>query len=133
MNAYLENLGEECSSNQLVASHPPDIQAVRASMISLLCSLSPMSPGHVKVVQVILEKLIEKYRDVQKSSPVTVFPNSLVHRNKNRIVQTILLLEPFIVEVYYYSSKTFSDDNGIIYILLYITSWVIHGSLVMVL
>ena len=74
---------------------------VRAEVASLICSLSPKSTEHQEFAVNLLQELSRQYKMVQEESftPGTI-TNSFIHRKKHRLLQIVLLLEPFIDEVY---------------------------------
>lgn len=69
-------------------------------MASLICSLSPKNTEHQKFAVNLLRELSQQYKIVQEESfaPGTI-TNSFIHRKKHRLLQIVLLLEPFIDEV----------------------------------
>lgn len=97
LNAYIQDLGSACSVNQVTKSIPTDT-SVRSSVIGLMLELRPDNPAHTRVVQGLIDRVIDRYREMTTAHKGTTFPNSMAHRQKNRAFQFLTLLEPFIVQ-----------------------------------
>lgn len=71
---------------------------VRATGFSFLCTLNPAHAGHRRLVTDIIKLTMERYVELSKNQSLT-FVNSLVHRQRHRLVQLLLLTESFIEDV----------------------------------
>ena len=71
---------------------------VRATIFSFLCSLNPAHSLHRHLVTSLIKLTIEKYVELSRNQSLT-FINSLVHRQRHRLVQLLLLTESFIEDV----------------------------------
>ena len=83
----------------LVFSRQPKTPMVRVRLVEFLCQLSPQNPLHHSFANLLLSALLEKYQEVVQLSSGNIFINSLAHRQKNRLMQFAVVLEPFISQV----------------------------------
>ncbi|KAK3093846.1 hypothetical protein FSP39_020941 [Pinctada imbricata] len=95
VHCYLRTLGDTLSVNQLKPWSPRDMM-VRVDAVNFLCRLKPDNPAHVKFVVSLHKELRDKYRELVAIPTGQTFSNSQVHRQKNRILQFMVLLLPFI-------------------------------------
>ncbi|XP_074532568.1 tRNA (guanosine(18)-2'-O)-methyltransferase TARBP1 [Halichoeres trimaculatus] len=94
VQAYVEQLGEECSANVAVMSDNRDEQLPRLCALAFLTRLDPLKlHHHERLIQEVVLDLLKKDNDISKSK-VRYYSNSLQHRVKNRVWQTLLLLLP---------------------------------------
>ncbi|KAK7902159.1 hypothetical protein WMY93_018928 [Mugilogobius chulae] len=92
VQSYVEQLGEECAANLLCGDNRDD-QLPRACALSLLSRLNPSDPQHQRLMQIVVLELLKK-DSLISSSKVRYYNNSMQHRVKNRIWQTVLVLFP---------------------------------------
>ncbi|XP_056252334.1 probable methyltransferase TARBP1 [Seriola aureovittata] len=93
VQTYLEQLGEECAGNGVVTSDDRDEQLPRTCVLAFLSRLDPSNLQHERVIEELVIALLKKDNDISKSK-VRYYSNSLQHRVKNRVWQTLLLLLP---------------------------------------
>ncbi|XP_053155411.1 probable methyltransferase TARBP1 isoform X2 [Hemicordylus capensis] len=91
--AFVENLGEECAANIVTESTKRDDHYVRVCAIKFLCLLDESNPLHKKFIEDFVMKLLDKGELISKSK-TRYYVNSLQHRVKNRLWQTLLVLFP---------------------------------------
>ncbi|XP_062257587.1 probable methyltransferase TARBP1 [Platichthys flesus] len=89
VQTYAEQLGE----NVVVTSDNRDDQFPRTCVLAFLSRLDPSNPQHGTVMEDLVMALLRKDNDISKSK-VRYYSNSLQHRVKNRVWQTLLLLLP---------------------------------------
>ncbi|XP_019950086.2 probable methyltransferase TARBP1 [Paralichthys olivaceus] len=89
VQTYVEKLGE----GVVVTSDNRDDQFPRTSVLAFLSRLDPSNPQHERVMEDLVMALLNKDNDISKSK-VRYYSNSLQHRVKNRVWQTLLLLLP---------------------------------------
>ncbi|XP_078129306.1 tRNA (guanosine(18)-2'-O)-methyltransferase TARBP1 isoform X1 [Sander vitreus] len=97
VQTYVEQLGEECAANVAVTSDNRDDQLPRTCVLAFLSRLDPSNLQHERLIEEIVMDLLKKDNDISKSK-VRYYSNSLQHRVKNRVWQTLLLLLPKIRE-----------------------------------
>ncbi|KAM9726926.1 putative methyltransferase TARBP1 [Menidia menidia] len=90
---YVEQLGEKCAANVAVASDNRDDQLPRTCAVAFLSHLDPSNPQHKRLIEELVVELLKRDNDISKSK-VRYYSNSLQHRVKNRVWQTMLLLLP---------------------------------------
>ncbi|XP_006011684.1 probable methyltransferase TARBP1 [Latimeria chalumnae] len=93
VHTYIENLGEHCAANVAIKSSSRDDQYVRIYAIDFLCCLDGSNQIHKMFIQDLVIQLLNKDRHITNAK-VRYYGNSLQHRVKNRIWQTLLLLVP---------------------------------------
>uniref|UniRef100_A0A8B9BEL4 tRNA (guanosine(18)-2'-O)-methyltransferase TARBP1 n=1 Tax=Anser brachyrhynchus TaxID=132585 RepID=A0A8B9BEL4_9AVES len=93
VHAFVENLGEKCAANVVTESTNRDDHYVRVCAIKFLCLLDGSNTLHKMFMEDIVSKLLDKDEQVSRSR-TRYYANSLQHRIKNRIWQTLLLLLP---------------------------------------
>ncbi|XP_054828884.1 probable methyltransferase TARBP1 [Eublepharis macularius] len=91
--AFVENLGDECSANVVTESTNRDDHYVRVCAIKFLCLLDETNTLHKKFIEDFFMNLLDKGELMSKSN-VRYYVNSLQHRVKNRLWQTLLVLLP---------------------------------------
>lgn len=72
---------------------------LRVWLVEFVCHLDPQNSLHHSFGNCFLSALFEKYQELVQISTGNIFINSLAHRQKNRLMQFALLLEPFISQV----------------------------------
>uniref|UniRef100_A0AAV2JQ28 tRNA (guanosine(18)-2'-O)-methyltransferase TARBP1 n=1 Tax=Knipowitschia caucasica TaxID=637954 RepID=A0AAV2JQ28_KNICA len=92
VQSYVEQLGEECAANVLCGDNRDD-QMPRTCALSFLSRLDPLNPQHQQLIQCLVKDLLKKDNSIS-SSKVRYYNNSMQHRVKNRIWQTLLVLLP---------------------------------------
>ncbi|KAJ3610104.1 hypothetical protein NHX12_022198 [Muraenolepis orangiensis] len=90
---YVEQLGEECTANRVVPGDNRDDHMPRACVLAFLSHLDASKPLHERLLEELVTRLLKKDKDISKSK-VRYYSNSLQHRVKNRVWQTLLLLLP---------------------------------------
>uniref|UniRef100_A0A8C3CM23 tRNA (guanosine(18)-2'-O)-methyltransferase TARBP1 n=1 Tax=Cairina moschata TaxID=8855 RepID=A0A8C3CM23_CAIMO len=90
VHAFVESLGEKCAANVVTER---DDHYVRVCAIKFLCLLDGSNMLHKMFMEDIVSKLLDKDEQVSRSK-TRYYANSLQHRIKNRIWQTLLVLLP---------------------------------------
>nr|XP_054590012.1 probable methyltransferase TARBP1 isoform X2 [Nothobranchius furzeri] len=90
---YVEQLGDECAANVAVSSDNRDDQLPRTCVLAFLSRLDPADQQHKRLMEELVMQLLKKDSNISKSK-VRYHSNSLQHRVKNRVWQTLLLLLP---------------------------------------
>ncbi|XP_017268494.1 probable methyltransferase TARBP1 [Kryptolebias marmoratus] len=90
---YVEQLGEKCAANVAVSSDNRDDQLARTCVLTLLSCLDSSQQQHQRLLQELVMQLLKTDNTISKSK-VRYHSNSLQHRVKNRVWQTLLLLLP---------------------------------------
>ncbi|XP_067391938.1 probable methyltransferase TARBP1 isoform X2 [Emydura macquarii macquarii] len=93
VHAFVENLGDECAANVVTESTNRDDHYVRVCAIKFLCLLDGADTLHKMFMEDLVIKLLDKDELVSKSR-TRYYVNSLQHRIKNRLWQTMLVLFP---------------------------------------
>ncbi|KAM6367232.1 putative methyltransferase TARBP1 isoform 4-T4 [Alca torda] len=93
VNAFIENLGEKCAANVVTESTNRDDHYVRVCAIKFLCLLDGSNTLHKTFMEDIFMKLLDKDELVSRSR-TRYYTNSLQHRIKTRVWQTLLVLLP---------------------------------------
>ncbi|NXK60089.1 TARB1 methyltransferase, partial [Sylvietta virens] len=93
VHAFIENLGEKCAANVVTESTNRDDQYVRICAVKFLCLLDGSNILHKTFMEDIFIKLLDKDELVSRSR-TRYYANSLQHRIKNRVWQTLLVLLP---------------------------------------
>ncbi|CAL8257518.1 unnamed protein product [Lota lota] len=97
VQTYVEQLGEECTVNLVVPGDNRDDQMPRVCVLAFLSHLDHSKPLHQRLLEELVTQLLKKDKDISKSK-VRYYSNSLQHRVKNRVWQTLLLLLPNLQE-----------------------------------
>ncbi|KAM4607139.1 putative methyltransferase TARBP1 [Polymixia lowei] len=97
VQTYVEQLGDECAANMVVTGDNRDDQLPRMCALAFLCRLDSSSPLHERLMEDLVIHLLKKDKEISKSK-VRYYSNSLQHRVKNRVWQTLLLLLPKLKE-----------------------------------
>ncbi|XP_060099002.1 probable methyltransferase TARBP1 isoform X2 [Heteronotia binoei] len=96
--AFVENLGSECAANVVIESTNRDDHYVRVCAIKFLCLLDETNTLHKKFIEDFFMSLLDKVRpfvgELMSKSKIRYYVNSLQHRIKNRLWQTVLVLLP---------------------------------------
>uniref|UniRef100_A0A1A7WIE5 tRNA (guanosine(18)-2'-O)-methyltransferase TARBP1 n=1 Tax=Iconisemion striatum TaxID=60296 RepID=A0A1A7WIE5_9TELE len=90
---YLEQLGDECAANVAVSSDNRDDQLPRTCVLAFLSRLDSADRQHERLMEELVMQLLKTDNNISKSK-VRYYSNSLQHRVKNRVWQTLLLLLP---------------------------------------
>ncbi|XP_053918398.1 probable methyltransferase TARBP1 [Cuculus canorus] len=93
VHAFVENLGEKCAANIVTESTNRDDHYIRVCAIKFLCLLDGSNILHKTFMEDIFIKLLDKDELVSRSR-TRYYANSLQHRIKNRVWQTLLVLLP---------------------------------------
>ncbi|XP_010226600.1 PREDICTED: probable methyltransferase TARBP1, partial [Tinamus guttatus] len=99
VHAFIENLGEKCAANVVTESTNRDDHYVRVCAIKFLCLLDGSNSLHKMFMEDIVIKLLDKDELVSRSR-TRYYANSLQHRIKNRIWQTLLVLLPKLDQIF---------------------------------
>ncbi|XP_061172743.1 probable methyltransferase TARBP1 [Saccostrea echinata] len=103
--SYISSLGSKLSINQLQPWFPKNLM-VKVRLVEFLCHLDPQNSLHYSFGNFLLSGICKKYQEMVTISSGNTYSNSLPHRQKNRLMQCVLLLEPFISQTE--SDKIFS-------------------------
>ncbi|XP_063048318.1 probable methyltransferase TARBP1 [Engraulis encrasicolus] len=90
---YVEQLGEQCAANVAVTSDNRDEQFPRVCVLAFLSHLKPTNQKHRQLMEELALRLIEKDRAIARSK-TRYYSNSLQHRIRNRVWQSLLVLLP---------------------------------------
>ncbi|RLV98530.1 hypothetical protein DV515_00010651 [Chloebia gouldiae] len=93
VHAFIEDLGEKCAANVVTESTNRDDHYVRICAVKFLCLLDGSNILHKTFMEDIFIKLLDKDELVSRSR-TRYYANSLQHRIKNRVWQTLLVLLP---------------------------------------
>ncbi|XP_077585684.1 tRNA (guanosine(18)-2'-O)-methyltransferase TARBP1 [Stigmatopora nigra] len=110
VQAYIEQLGPACASNAVVISDNRDDQLPRIYSLAFLSCLDASDIEHQRLMEKLVVTLLEK--DKQLSKTVRISSNSLQHRMKNRIWQTLLIILPKLKEEFVASILSRVFDAG---------------------
>ncbi|XP_037549235.1 probable methyltransferase TARBP1 [Nematolebias whitei] len=88
---YVEQLGEKCAANVAVSSDDRDDQLPRTRVLTFLSCLDSSNQQHERLLEELVMQLLKTDNTISKSK-VRYHSNSLQHRVKNRVWQTLLLL-----------------------------------------
>ncbi|XP_051773539.1 probable methyltransferase TARBP1 isoform X2 [Ctenopharyngodon idella] len=91
VQSYVEQLGDTCAANTAVSSDNRDDQFPRVCALAFLCRLNPSNRLHQRLMEELVQRLLRKDAEISKSK-VRYYSNSIQHRVKNRVWQTLLLL-----------------------------------------
>ncbi|XP_060720416.1 probable methyltransferase TARBP1 [Tachysurus vachellii] len=95
VQTYVEQLGEELAANVVINSWNRDDHFPRLRVLTFLSHLEPSNSLHQMVMENLVRCLLKKDKDMSKSK-VCSYTNSVQHRIKNRVWQTLLLLLPML-------------------------------------
>ncbi|XP_056343411.1 probable methyltransferase TARBP1 isoform X1 [Oenanthe melanoleuca] len=93
VHAFIENLGEKCAANVVTESTNRDDHYIRICAVKFLCLLDASNISHKTFMEDIFIKLLDKDELVSRSR-TRYYANSLQHRIKTRVWQTLLVLLP---------------------------------------
>uniref|UniRef100_A0A8C9QTU9 tRNA (guanosine(18)-2'-O)-methyltransferase TARBP1 n=1 Tax=Scleropages formosus TaxID=113540 RepID=A0A8C9QTU9_SCLFO len=93
IQTYVEQLGGKCTANAVVTSDGRDEQFPRLRVLAFLSQLEASHPLHQRLIEELVLRLLKKDEEISKSK-VRYYGNSLQHRVKNRVWQTLLVLLP---------------------------------------
>ncbi|XP_044070837.1 probable methyltransferase TARBP1 [Siniperca chuatsi] len=93
VQTYVEQLGEECAANVAITSDNRDDQLPRTCVLAFLSRLDSSNLQHERLIEELVMDLVKRDNEISKSK-VRYYSNSLQHRVKNRVWQTLLLLLP---------------------------------------
>ncbi|CAH2251205.1 probable methyltransferase TARBP1 [Pelobates cultripes] len=91
IHIFIESLGKDCAANLAVKSINRDEHYVRTTAIGFLCLLDGSNSLHKEFLEDFIVRLLDKDELVSKTK-TRYYGNSLQHRVKNRLWQTILIL-----------------------------------------
>ncbi|KAL2083029.1 hypothetical protein ACEWY4_020802 [Coilia grayii] len=90
---YVEQLGDQCAANVAISSDNRDEQFPRVCVLAFLSHLQPTNQMHRQLMEELVLRLIEKDRGIAQAK-ARYYSNSLQHRTRNRVWQSLLLLLP---------------------------------------
>ncbi|XP_058525343.1 probable methyltransferase TARBP1 isoform X1 [Ochotona princeps] len=93
VQTFVENLGHDCAANVVIENTKREDHYVRICAVKFLCLLDGSDMSHKLFLEDLAVKLLDKDELVSKSR-TRCYVNSLQHRVKNRIWQTLLVLFP---------------------------------------
>ncbi|XP_006868650.1 PREDICTED: probable methyltransferase TARBP1 [Chrysochloris asiatica] len=93
VQTFIENLENQCAANAVIENTKREDHYVRICAVKFLCLLDGSNMSHKLFMEDLAMKLLEKDEFVSKSR-TRYYVNSLQHRVKNRIWQTMLVLFP---------------------------------------
>ncbi|XP_078413543.1 tRNA (guanosine(18)-2'-O)-methyltransferase TARBP1 isoform X1 [Cetorhinus maximus] len=99
VHIHIELLGDECAANGSTEYENRDDQSVRIWAINFLCQLNGSNSLHKKFMENVVSKLLEKDEELRNTKG-RYYVNSMLHRLKNRIWQTLLILLPQMDQVF---------------------------------
>ncbi|RMC12750.1 hypothetical protein DUI87_10275 [Hirundo rustica rustica] len=108
VHAFIENLGEKCAANIVTESTNRDDHYVRVCAVKFLCLLDGSNILHKTFMEDIFIKLLDKDELVSRSR-TRYYANSLQHRIKNRVWQTLLVLLPKLDQTIFYTLPRLSE------------------------
>ncbi|XP_072526163.1 probable methyltransferase TARBP1 [Salminus brasiliensis] len=91
VQTYVEQLGDECVANTVISSENRDDQFPRLCTLAFLSHLEVSNSLHQRLMEELVQRLLRKDAEITKSK-VRYYSNSMHHRVKNRVWQTLLLL-----------------------------------------
>ena len=92
---YIRSLGDACPVNSLVSDDWRSEDCVRVNAINLLLTLDTTVPEHVAFANRFINALLAKDTELSDKK-LRCSINSLPHRKKQRVWQTIIMLLPFV-------------------------------------
>ncbi|KAL8603203.1 hypothetical protein ACOMHN_025218 [Nucella lapillus] len=95
---YIETLGEECSVNQILSSSSKNDIYVRLMTLNFLSALRPGRGEEEAVGRGVVGEAWSRYWALAQLTTFRQYTNTLPHRHKHRLVQTLPLLDHFIQE-----------------------------------
>ncbi|XP_055228792.2 probable methyltransferase TARBP1 isoform X5 [Gorilla gorilla gorilla] len=93
VQTFIENLGHDCAANIVMENTKREDHYVRICAVKFLCLLDGSNMSHKLFMEDLAIKLLDKDELVSKSKK-RYYVNSLQHRVKNRVWQTLLVLFP---------------------------------------
>ncbi|KAH3845200.1 hypothetical protein DPMN_087475 [Dreissena polymorpha] len=93
--AALKEAGEDCPENTLLLPIINEDIQVKIKVTSLLCHLDPADSTHCCLATEVVQLCCAQYVKVADGS-TNRFANSLVHRQRHRLIQTVLLLQELV-------------------------------------
>ncbi|XP_029336555.1 probable methyltransferase TARBP1 isoform X2 [Mus caroli] len=93
VQTFIENLGQGCAANIIIENAKREDYYVRICAIKFLCLLDGSDVSHKLFLEALAIKLLDKDESASRSR-TRYHENSLQHRVKNRVWQTLLVLFP---------------------------------------
>ncbi|XP_036402731.1 probable methyltransferase TARBP1 [Megalops cyprinoides] len=132
VHMYVEQLGEECAANAAVTSDGRDEQFPRLCAVAFLSRLEVSRPLHERLMEELVLLLLRKDEEISKSK-VRYYGNSLQHRVKNRVWQTLLVLLPKLREEFVetvldrvYKAGFSSNQASVKYLIEWVIVLILH-------
>ncbi|XP_072436500.1 probable methyltransferase TARBP1 isoform X1 [Chiloscyllium punctatum] len=112
VHTHVELLGDESAANTDTEWRNRDDQSVRIWAINFLCHLNGSNSLHRKFMENVFSKLLEKDEELRNTKG-RYYVNSMLHRLKNRIWQTLLVLLPQMDQVFLSSISEIVYQSGL--------------------
>ncbi|XP_023686046.2 probable methyltransferase TARBP1 isoform X1 [Paramormyrops kingsleyae] len=93
VQTYVERLGDTCAANVIINNDSRDEQLPRMCALAFLSRLDTSHPAHAHLMETLVLRLLSKDDEISKSK-TRYYGNSLQHRVKNRVWQTVMVLLP---------------------------------------
>ncbi|XP_036042954.1 probable methyltransferase TARBP1 isoform X3 [Onychomys torridus] len=93
VQTFIENLGQDCAANIIIENTKREDYYVRICAVKFLCLLDGSDMSHKLFLEDLAIKLLDKDESASRSR-TRYHENSLQHRVKNRVWQTLLVLFP---------------------------------------
>ncbi|XP_059119778.1 probable methyltransferase TARBP1 [Peromyscus eremicus] len=93
VQTFIENLGQDCAANIIIENTKREDYYVRICAVKFLCLLDGSDLSHKLFLEDLAIKLLDKDESASRSR-TRYHENSLQHRVKNRVWQTLLVLFP---------------------------------------
>ncbi|XP_041506206.1 probable methyltransferase TARBP1 isoform X2 [Microtus oregoni] len=93
VQTFIENLGPDCAANIIIEDTKREDYYVRICAVKFLCLLDGSDVSHKLFIEDLAIRLLDKDESASKSR-ARYHENSLQHRVKNRVWQTLLVLFP---------------------------------------
>ncbi|XP_021504002.1 probable methyltransferase TARBP1 isoform X2 [Meriones unguiculatus] len=93
VQTFIENLGQDCAANVVIENTKREDYCVRICAVKFLCLLDGSDRAHKLFLEDLAIQLLAKDESASKSK-TRYHENSLQHRVKNRVWQTLLVLFP---------------------------------------
>ncbi|XP_051024530.1 probable methyltransferase TARBP1 [Acomys russatus] len=93
VQTFIENLGQGCAANIIMENTKREDYYVRICAVKFLCLLDGSDISHKLFLESLAIKLLDKEESTSRSR-ARYHENSLQHRVKNRVWQTLLVLFP---------------------------------------
>nr|XP_048306200.1 probable methyltransferase TARBP1 [Myodes glareolus] len=93
VQTFIENLGQDCAANIIIENTKREDYYVRICAVKFVCLLDGSDMSHKMFIEDLAIRLLNKDESASRSR-TRYHENSLQHRVKNRVWQTLLVLFP---------------------------------------